>query len=478
MKKSLIRSIVETIPAAFFVLAGALSLYLWFDNVLPEPVLYVSGMDNSPVREVKQSGGGGIVTYAQRYTGTPSDLPGSWPRFRGEDFDNVYKEFVPLASSWGESGPDMVWSIRLGEGHGGAAVSGGRVYLLDYDEEKKSDALRVFSLADGQEIWRRWYPVALKRNHGFSRTVPAVTDKYVVTIGPACHVMAVESGSGEFLWGIDLELEFGTKVPFWYTGQCPMIDGEIAVIAPGGDALLMGVDLASGEILWETPNDKKWNMSHSSVVPMILDNKKMYVYSAIGGTVGVSAEGEDRGRILWETTAWSHSVIAPTPVVFDDGRIFFTAGYGGGSMMLKVSSGSTGFEVQTLYEYGPKDGLACEQQTPVLYDGKLFGILPKDAGALRNQFVCFDPVSREILWASGKTNQFGLGPFILADGKFYIVSDDGTLTVADASSDGFKEISKTKLLEGSDAWAPIAIAGGYMLVRNSLTLKCLDIRQK
>ena len=34
------------------------------------------------------------------------------------------------------------------------AVFASRVYLLDYDEAKRSDALRCFALADGKELWR------------------------------------------------------------------------------------------------------------------------------------------------------------------------------------------------------------------------------------------------------------------------------------------------------------------------------------
>ena len=43
----------------------------------------------------------------------------------------------------------MLWSIELGEGHAGAAVRDGRVYVLDYDRQAEADVLRCLSLADG-----------------------------------------------------------------------------------------------------------------------------------------------------------------------------------------------------------------------------------------------------------------------------------------------------------------------------------------
>jgi outer membrane protein assembly factor BamB len=41
--------------------------------------------------------------------------------------------------------------------------------------------------------------------------------------------------------------------------------------------------------------------------------------------------------VLWKTTAWAHSVTSPSPLPIDERRIFLTAGYGGGSMMLGLS---------------------------------------------------------------------------------------------------------------------------------------------
>lgn len=475
---SLMRKFVHLFPSAVFAVAGGLVM-LWWQTFDPAEDLfvYVPGMDDKPARQAAEDGAVEIGAHMQRFLGRPSELPGAWPRFRGPDFDNIYREEISLSHEWGEEGPSVLWSVELGEGHAAPAVLNGMVYVLDYDEKMRSDALRVFSLETGEEIWRRWYQVTIKRNHGRSRTIPAVTDRYVVTIGPACHVMALDAESGDFLWGIDLVREYGMKVPLWYTGQCPLIDGEVAVIAPGGRALLIGVDLATGKVVWETPNKRGWNMSHSSVMLMVFGGKKMYVYFAIGGVVGVSAEGEDVGQILWETDAWSNSVVAPSPVVFGDGRVFVTAGYGGGGAMLQVYEQSGGFDVKLLYAHDPRGGLASEQQTPILYNGYLFCILPKDAGPRRNQFVCYDP-DGEIRWASGKTNQFGLGPFILADNKFYILSDVGVLTVISASIERYDELSETKVLDGVDSWGPIAVAGGLMLMRDSRKMICIDVRAK
>ncbi len=458
------------------LISTAFAGFAWwlFSDPTAEFSVNLPGMDNRPANLKSAASMVEIGEFYQWYDSLKTDLAGKWPRFRGSNFDN--KSTMQVDVDWGDQGPQISWSVDLGEGHAAPAIYNGKVYLLDYDEAERTDVLRCFSLKDGTELWRRWYKNPLKRNHGMSRTIPAVNDKYVVTIGPNCHVMCVDADSGSFRWGINLVDEYDTKVPLWYTGQCPLLEDSIAVIAPGGKDLVIGVDCDSGNVVWRTPNPNNWGMSHSSIMPMIFNDKKMYVYCAFGGIVGISAEEEDKGTILWESSEWNPNVIAPSPVILPDGRIFVTAGYGAGSMMFQLAYENGEYHLNSLDKLTPKDGLASEQQTPILYDGHLFCVLPKDAGPDRNQLVCVDPDDvRSFVWTSGKTTRFGLGPFILLDDKFFVLSDEGELTVLKASVQSYKEIAKAKILDGHDAWGPIAVADHRMLCRDSKKLVCIEL---
>jgi len=410
------------------------------------------------------------------FDGKPGKTTGQWPSFRGVDHSNVCRDGIPLAESWEDGGPPKLWEkpIDLGEGHSGPVVLNGRVYVADYDEENKGDALRCFSITDGQEIWRRWYKAPTKRNHGVSRTVPAVTERYAVAIGPRCFVMCVDTESGSFLWGIDMVAEHGAEVPLWYTGQCPLIDGETLVLAPAGTSFMMGVDCASGNVLWETPNPGGWKMSHSSIIPMTLLGKKTYVYCADGGVAGVSAEEEDLGELLWTSTAWNNKITSPSPVQVDDSRIFLTTGNGGGSVMLGVKKEGDQFSTELIFEHDKTTGFSCEQQTPILYQGHIFGVLPKSAGERREQFACIN-ADGDTIWTSGKTERYGLGPFLVADDKFFILNDNGELTMIRASTSGFERLAQAQVLKGHDAWAPMALVDGKLLLRDSKQMICLDV---
>lgn len=457
------------------VLAGLLSLGWWLahdpvdDLVTSEP-----GLDNR--------GEGGVVAdidigaLGETFGSLETDLDETWPRFRGEYFDNISRSGIPLIEEFPESGPRIMWTTPLGEGHAGAAIYKGIVYVMDYDEEERADLLRAYALESGEPLWVRGYSINLKRNHGMSRTVPAVTEDYILTIGPRSHVMCVNRADGSFRWGLNVEKDYEAEIPLWYTGQCPLIHKGMAIIATGGSALLVALDMESGEVLWETPNPNGWRMSHSSVIPWEFGGRNMYVYSADGGVFGVAADGPDAGSVLWETAAWNHQVVAPTPVCMPDGKVFLTAGYGAGGMVLQIRDNGGQFGVEVLDEYAPKDGLASEQQTPVEFNGHLLGILPKDAGPLRNQLVCVHPDNfKEVIWSSGQDKRFGLGPYMIADNKLFIVSDDATLTIVRPSTREYVELDSYRVLEGHDAWGPLAIADGYMIMRDSKTMACLDL---
>lgn len=242
---------------------------------------------------------------------------------------------------------------------------------------------------------------------------------------------------------------------------------------------MIAVDCPTGDIIWETPNPKGWKMSHSSIMLYEFGGRKMFVYSAFGGVCGIAADGPDEGSILWESSEWNHKVIAPSPVCMPDGKIFLSAGYGSGSMMLQLYEENGIFRVEILQKYSPRDGLASEQQTPIYYMNHLFGIEPKDAGALRNQLVCYHPSDvTKLVWSSGQTDRFGLGPYIIADNKLYILSDDGTFTIVKPDISEYIRLDQVKLFDGHDAWGPFAVADGYMVLRDSKNLLCLDLREK
>ncbi len=466
------------------ILAGVLIWWLAEDHYPAELTVRVPGMDNRPKIEPRSENI--IVGEFFDSLGTFDELvPGEWPRFRGVNFDNIVRDTFEMAESWDTTGPPVIWKVTLGEGYAGPAVKNGRVYLLDYNERRKADMLRCFSLKSGIELWRRWYNVDMKRNHGYSRTIPAVTDKYLVSVGPRSHVMCVNPLTGDLYWTIDMEKEFGVPgsakgkiTPDFYSGQCPLIDNDVAILAPGGKALMIGVRCSDGEILWRTPNPDSLHMSHGSIMPMVIHGRKMYVYNAVGGVVGVAADGGDVGRLLWKTKDWSPATTAASPLFLGNNEIAVFGSYGAGGGKLRIDYDGTDYKAVVIETHKAAEGISSDQQTPIITGDFVWSVMPENAGPLKKQLVCYNRSDlRNLVWSSGKEMRFGrgLGPYILKDDKMLLLDDDANLYYFRIEGSKAELMSHYSIIKGIEAWGPMAIAGNYLIMRDARNMLCLFI---
>ena len=481
------------IPGVLAVMALA-ALGIWFAGGMEGLALRKPGTDRGPDNELGTNGNAVLAGAVVRSEPQPDlaeagKLPGAWPQFRGPNRDAVSQETVSLLRTWQAAEPRELWSVEVGEGYAGAAVLNGRVYVMDYFRKEKRDALRCLSLADGHELWRYAYPVSIKRNHGMTRTVPSVTEKLVVAIGPKCHVVCCDPLTGDLRWGLDLVKQFGTTIPPWYAGQCPLVENGAVILAPAGkEVLMVAVDGQTGTNLWQTPNPHGWKMTHSSIMPMEFEGERMYVYCANNGVVGVSAKD---GRILWETTDWKISIATvPSPLVLEGGRIFLTGGYDAGSLMLQLKKEGDKFTAQAVFKLAP-GVFGAIQHTPVLYQNHLYGVRQD------GRFVCLTPDGKPV-WASDSSQQFGLGSFLEADGLIFAMNDKGLLRLLEASPQKYNVLAQAQVLklessetqaEGTsanasekkpigDSWAPLALAGGRLIVRDLTRMVCLDVAKR
>jgi outer membrane protein assembly factor BamB len=75
-----------------------------------------------------------------------------------------------------------------------------------------------------------------------------------------------------------------------------------------------------------------------------------------------------------------------------------------------------------------------------------------------------------------QTRDFAKASFLLADGKFIIIDEDGNLGLATPSPQGLTVHSKVPLLD-HNAWTVPTLVGTKLYVRDRKTIMALDVGQ-
>ncbi len=106
-----------------------------------------------------------------------------------------------------------------------------------------------------------------------------------------------------------------------------------------------------------------------------------------------------------------------------------------------------------------------------MYKGYIYGVIPG------GQLACLDLNGKQ-KWTSGSTYRFGIGPYIIGDGKILVLDDVGVLTAAEATPAGFHPLGQVRILNGHDCWGPMALAGGRLIARDLTHMVRLDIAKR
>ncbi len=402
-----------------------------------------------------------LLTLATPATGE------DWPQFRGAGRDATSKE-TGLLRKWPAGGPKVLWTVPVAQGYAGAAIVGGRVYHHDYDEKKQEWVVYARTLADGKELWHFKEPRVIRPNHAITRTVPAVDGRYVFSLDPKLGLHCLDAKTGKQIWARNLVADFKATIPPWYNGQNPLLESDRIVIATGGDAILVALDKATGKERWRTPNPKRIVLTHASVMPAVLGGVKQYVFGTLNGPLGVSAAD---GSLLWEFPRKFNVAVAPSVLPIDGERVFMTASYDAGSVMVRVRHEGGRFRAEPVWDMKLNEWNS-EVHTPIIYKGHLFAVGKKKRGL----FTCLSLDGKEV-WTSDGKAAFELGSYLLADGMFFVLEGKtGVLRLIEANTTGYRELASAQVLSGPDVWAPMALSDGKLIVRDLTKMIALDVR--
>jgi enterochelin esterase-like enzyme len=232
----------------------------------------------------------------------------------------------------------------------------------------------------------------------------------------------------------------------------------VVQIGAGEGKAIAGFDVADGEMRWSAGNDK---VEYHSPILAKLGGRTQVV--AAGGT-NVTGIEPSSGATLW---TWEHggderamggATIVPVPA--GENRILLLHKHPE-SVMLEITAGDDGaWQVRELWT---SSAIKATYVLPVYHDGYLYGMNGKI-------FTCVDAASGERVW---RAREPGDGfPTVVGD-HLVIMNKQGTLRVAAASPEGYRELASLKLFD-EVSWTAPAYADGHLYVRSMGSLARVD----
>lgn len=378
-----------------------------------------------------------------------------WPQYRGLERDGHSPE-RGVARAWPSGGPPVLWRQSLGEGYSGIAVADGRVYTL-YGRGGDELAL-CLDAATGEEVWR--FRLGANRRDGQGggpRSTPTVAGRQVFVLGASGHLYALDAATGTKRWGHDLVEEFGARIPQWGASTSPLVEDGLVLVDVGGRRghSLMAFEAATGKVRWARGDDKA---GYSSPLAVTAAGVRQVLFFTGTALVSIDpATGGELWRYPWRT---SYDVNAAMPVFVPPDRVFLSSGYGVGAALLEITRGEDGVGYREVWR---SRVMQNHFNSSVLVGDHLYGF---DNAIL----TCVDARTGEQRWQ--ERGGFSKGSLLYADGHLFILGERGTLALAEATPEGYREKARAQVLEGK-TWTMPTLADGRLFVRSESELVAL-----
>jgi outer membrane protein assembly factor BamB len=341
----------------------------------------------------------------------------------------------------------------VGLGYSGVAVAGDRLYTMG--NVRGQDIVTCLNTRTGGEIWSHAYPARSMQYPG-PRATPTIDGDTVYTLSSDGQLLCLSADRGAVLWRRDIAADFGARPPNWGFAGSLVVEGDLLLLnaGPAGMALYK----QSGKLAWSS------GAGTGGYATPVLYTRNGKRCAAIFGRRAVYGVEVRTGREIW-SYPWvtGNDVNAADPLVFDD-RVFISSNYGAGSALIDFS----GRKPRLLWK---NSTMNSHFSSFVLIDGYIYG---NDgfAGRRSGVFRCLDAETGREMWSES----LGFGSLIAADGKLILLTEYGTLHIAEADPSRYREISRASSILSSSCWTPPVLCDGRIYLRNHRgELVCVDV---
>ncbi|MEZ6044555.1 MAG: PQQ-binding-like beta-propeller repeat protein [Planctomycetaceae bacterium] len=386
------------------------------------------------------------------------------------------------------------------------------------------EVVECLQATDGKPIWKYEYPSSFSDPYGYNegpRCSPVLEENRCYTLGPEGMLLCLDLLSGQKLWEQRLKEEFNIPDGFFGVGCTPVIEKDKLIVLVGGqtDSGVVAFNKETGDVIWESVGKKTWDgmptdvrnrsytwsgeemlVSYATPLVATIHGKRHLLCLMRQGLVSLDPDTGEVNFKYWFMSRAYESVNAATPVVVDD-QIFISAAYRVGSALLKVHEDGKAFDVV----WRDERNMLTHWSTAIAVDGNLYGFSGRHEN--EGQLKCIDLETGRVEWKTRGYDDdplqryeqdattgaltdketglqapwpfYGRGSKILADGKFIVLGERGTLALVEVSPKEFIEISRA-YVEGLSypTWAAPILSRKRLYLRSEDRLYCFDLAAK
>ena len=404
-----------------------------------------------------------------------------WPQWRGSGRDGVWHETAILKKFPAEGLPAR-WRAPVGYGFSSPVIAKGRVYVTDalLDRPKVRGRVLCFDEVTGKLLWtfsreKTNYPAwaFVSGQEPSPNGTPVVQDGKVYATGPQAHdLYCLEAASGKLIWEKDLAQDYQIEETATISAS-PLVDRDRVILQVGGkpDACVVAFDSKSGREIWRNLNETAGQSS-----PIIIKSggrRQLIVWT----TQSVSSLDPATGKLFWrEDFSAGNSAAVATPV-FSNNSLLVSG------LMLKLDEKKPAASVLWPESRAATRRILSGTSTPLLQGNYVYSLNPD------GNLVCLEAETGRQLWETDevtrqKTGRSACMHMTVNGSSVFIYNELGELILTHLSPEGYKEVSRTTLLEPSYpfggrklTWAAPSFANGHVFARSEKEILCVSLRR-
>ena len=393
---------------------------------------------------------------------------------------NFIVDSPPLATSWPDEGPPVLWERPLGTGHSAILVDEGRLYTMyrvgngrekagPFDLEERVVALDART---GETLWEYVYASGLQDfNFGAGpHSTPLLVGDRLFTVGTNKKLFAFDKRTGDLLWSVDLVKDLGAPslliraiVKAGY-GCSPLAYRDTLICSVGGPGQsVVAFRQSDGSVAWSSGD-----FLVSQVPPVLIEVEGRTQLVVVGGGT-VNGLDPDGGKLLW---SYPHDpgndLNCSMPWFGPDGVLVVSSAYKAGSRALRLTRDGELTRPKELW-------FTARSRFMFLGAVRIGGHIYGTSGDFGPTFLmALDVETGEPAW---RQRGFARGSLLYADGKGILLDEDGDLALLSLSPEGAEVLARTKLFE-TTAWTIPTLAGTTLYARDRETVVALELGVK